>query len=390
MPLRTFSCYKVKIPERVALDQGHGLGRSLWVDAPVETSWAIEIASPLSLLTRTAEGAVFDELELTILGKTMNHAKYQNVVGVDVASEKLDIHDTLSNCHSIIANDRTEIESFVNCIVHRKQSTLVVMEATGGYENQLVDALHAAEIDCSVVNPLQIRNFAKGCGLMEKNDKIDAQIIARFGQVVEPILKKKPSESEKKLRALVHRRDQILSQVSIEHNRKKQTADSETKSMIEQALLFYKQQIKDVDRRIAEVMTQCESLAAKAKILESCPGVGAATIGMLLSELPELGQLNRGQIAKLVGVAPIAKDSGKKQGKRTTFAGRAMIRKVLYMAALVSTRYNAAMKRFYQRLLAKGKPKKLALVAVMRKLIVTLNTMVKNKELWSESKLALK
>ena len=331
-----------------------------------------------------------DELELTILGKTMTQSKYQNVIGVDVASLKLDIHNAHFKQHSIIANDRSEIESFVKRIVRSKQSTLVVMEATGGYENQLVDALHDAEIDCAVTNPLQIRNFAKGCGLLEKNDKIDAQIIARFGQVVEPILKKKPSESEKKLRAMVHRRDQILSQVAAEHNRKKQTADSETKSMIEQALRFYKQQIKDVDRRIAQVVAQCETLATKAKILESCPGVGAATIGMLLSELPELGQLNRGQIAKLVGVAPITKDSGKKQGKRATFAGRAMIRKVLYMAALVSTRYNAAMKRFYQRLLAKGKPKKVALVAVMRKLLVTLNTMVKNNQPWSERKLALK
>lgn len=320
----------------------------------------------------------------------MNQTKYQNVIGVDVASLKLDIHDTRSEQHSIIANDVAEIESFVKRIARSKQSTLVVMEATGGYENRLVEALHAEDIDCAVVNPLQIRNFARGCGLLEKNDKIDAQVIARFGQVVETNLKQKPSESEKKLKALVHRRDQILSLVGAENNRKKQMADLETKKMIEQAILFYKKQIKDVDRRIAQVLAQCKTLAAKAKILESCPGVGAATIGMLLSELPELGQLNRGQIAKLVGVAPIAKDSGKKQGKRATFAGRSMVRKVLYMAALVATRYNVAMQNFYQRLLAKGKPKKLALVAVMRKLLVTLNTMVKNNELWNETKLVLK
>ena len=312
----------------------------------------------------------------------MNNDSYQNYVGVDVASKKLDIFDSKTRTHSIILNTPEEIETFVQQIKLSKVKTLVAMEATGGYESLLAGALQANKIACSVSNPLQVRNFAKGCGMIEKNDKIDARMIARFGQVVQPKTKEKPSESERKLKALVHRRDQILSQLYAENNRKQQTFDLETKAMIEQAIKFYKDQIKEVDKRISQVLAACKTLTQKAKILDSCPGVGAATIGMLLSELPELGRINRGQIAKLVGIAPIAKDSGQKIGKRATYAGRSMVRKVLYMAALVATRFNPTLQHFYQRLLAKGKPKKVALVAVMRKLLVTLNTMIKNNECW--------
>ncbi len=313
---------------------------------------------------------------------------YRKVIGIDVASRKLDLFDSKTGQHRIIANSSEEIESLVRKIERSRTKTLVVMEATGGYENLLVEALHDKNIDCAVVNPLQIRNFARGCGLIEKNDKIDAQAIARFGEVVAPKLRKKPTESEKKLKSLVHRRDQILAQLSAERNRLKQTADEETKAMIQQAIEFYKDQIKHVDKRIEQVLKKCQLLAAKAEILLSCPGVGAATTAMFLSELPELGTLNRGQIAKLVGVAPLAKDSGQKEGKRSTYAGRSMVRKVLYMAALVATRYNATMQAFYQQLIARGKPKKVALVAVMRKLLVTLNVMVRNNEQWSEPSLA--
>ncbi len=313
---------------------------------------------------------------------------YENVIGVDVASRKLDVYDSSSGSHSIVANEFSEITSWVKKVGGSKKNVLVVMEATGGYETSLVEALHAEGIACAVSNPLQIRNFARGCGLIEKNDKLDACIIARFGEVVKPTLKEKQSESERKLKSLVRRRDQILSQVSAESNRKKQTRDEETNAMIDSAVMFYKQQIKEVDQRIKQILDECETLRNKTQILQSCPGVGLATVGIMLSELPELGRLNRGQVAKLVGVAPIANDSGNKAGKRSTFAGRAMIRKVLYMAALVSTRYNPTMQQFYKRLVAKGKPKKVALVAVMRKLLVTLNAMIKNNSLWRENTLA--
>lgn len=314
--------------------------------------------------------------------------KYKRVIGVDVAKKKLDIYNAKTQQQLTLDNSDEAITSFLQEIKRSRCKTLFVMEATGGYEQLLVELLHRQGLDCAVVNPLQIRNFARGCGLIEKNDQLDAQIIARFGAVVTPKLREKPSESEAKLKALVHRRDQILTQVAAEKCRLDQTPDHETKALIQSAIQFYKAQIRTVDQRIEQVLGQCQVLATKAHILQSCPGVGAATTGTLLSELPELGRLNRGQVAKLVGVAPLANESGQHKGQRKTHAGRSMVRKVLYMAALVSTRYNARLKAYYQRLVIQGKPKKVALVAVMRKLLVTLNVMIREQQTWSEPTLA--
>lgn len=314
-------------------------------------------------------------------------AVYTNVFGVDVASRKLDIHDDSKGLHQTIDNDVAAVAKFVKSI-RRRAKVLVVMEATGGYEQTLVDALHEADIDVAVCNPLQVRSFAKGVGIIEKNDPIDAAVIARFGKVVEPKLREKPTESERKLKAFVHRRDQMLSAISAERNRLAQCRDTDICEAIEQAIAFYKQQIKTIDKKIAQTIEATDAMAAKAKILLSCPGVGKATVGMFLAELPELGRLSRGKIAKLVGVAPIVRDSGQKEGRRSTFAGRSLVRKVLYMAALVATRHNLRMKEFYQRLLSKGKPAKVALVAVMRKLLVTLNVMIREEKNWREPSLA--
>lgn len=313
---------------------------------------------------------------------------YTSFIGVDVASRKLDLHDSLKGKHQTIQNSADAIQSYIEKLLRRKGKFLVVMEATGGYEQPLVDALHDAQIDVAVCNPLQVRSFAKGIGIIEKNDPIDAAMIARFGEVVRPKLREKPTQSQRKLKALVHRRDQILGQQSAERNRLAQTRDPDMREIIEQAVAFYKNQLKVIDQKIAQTIQECEIMQRKSDLLTSCPGVGVATVAMMLAELPELGQLNRGKIAKLVGVAPIVKESGLKQGKRSTYAGRSIVRKVLYMAALVATRYNAPMKQFYQRLLAQGKPTKVALVAVMRKLLVVLNIMLREENLWREPSLA--
>ncbi len=318
-------------------------------------------------------------------GTTMYHSKYHNVIGIDVASRKLDLHDLQNSKHQVIDNDRSAIQQFVRQCNATGTSVLIVMEATGGYEQHLVDALLEANVDCSVVNPLRIRQFANGCGKLEKNDKIDAKMIAEFGAFVAPILKERLSPARTKLRALVHRRSQILSQCSAERNRIAQTHDTDVRALVEESLEFYGKQMKNVDKQITAMIRAYDELSRQADILTSCQGVGPATAGMLLAELPELGQLNRGQVAKLVGVAPIARDSGLKEGKRKTHAGRALIRKVLYMAALVSTRHNPRFKAFYESLVKRGKPKKVALVAVMRKLLVTLNAMIKNQKNWQDS-----
>lgn len=313
---------------------------------------------------------------------------YQTVIGVDVASGKLDIHDSSKGNHQQIDNSCQAIDRLVAKWVKRKTKILVVMEATGGYEQLLVDALHDADIDVAVANPLQVRSFAKGIGVIEKNDPIDAAVIARFGQVASPKLKEKPTPGERKLKALVHRRDQMLSQLGAERNRHAQTTDADMREVIEQAITFYKGQIKTIDNKIAATIEACTALKQKSDLLNSCPGVGVATTAILLAELPELGKLNRGAVAKLVGVAPIVKDSGKKEGKRSTYGGRSMVRKVLYMAALVSVKHNSRLKEFYIRMISSKKPFKVAIVAVMRKLLVTLNVMIREEKNWREPSLA--
>ena len=318
-------------------------------------------------------------------GKTMFHSKYDNVVGVDVASRKLDLRDIKGNPHEVIANTLPAIRKWIGRVTTDGQSLLVVMEATGGYETLLIDALHEAEIDCAVVNPLRVRQFAIACGKLEKTDKTDARIIAEFGAVVAPVLKQPLTPELRTLRALVQRRAQIVALCSAEQNRCERANDPDVQEMIESSLKFHRQQLRDVEQRIAAVIRSCHEMAAKSAILNSCCGVGPATIAVLLSELPELGQLNRGQIAKLVGVAPINRDSGTTERKRRTHAGRATVRKVLYMAALVGTQRNAKLKTYYQSLLTRGKPKKVALVAVMRKLLITLNAMIRKQQMWQDT-----
>lgn len=319
----------------------------------------------------------------------MYHQKYKRIIGVDVASRKLDVYDNVTNRHQVIDNSAKSVQQFLKRLADTKDEILVVMEATGGYERNLVDVLHETGVDTAVVNPLRVRQFAKGCGKIEKNDKIDAKVIAEFGAVVPPVLHQQLPPSRRKLQSLVHRRDQILSQLQSEKNRYAREVDDEMKQMIETAVAFYDVQCKQIDKLISKTIAESEELSAASEIMRSCPGVGPVTTAVLLSELPELGKINRGQVAKLVGVAPIANDSGQQRGKRQTIAGRTKVRKVIYMAALVATQKNQRLKGFYQSMLKRGKPKKVALIAVARKLLVTLNSMTKSQQMWRETQLAL-
>lgn len=319
----------------------------------------------------------------------MLQSNYERIIGVDVASRKLDVFDSSTNKHQVIKNSIDSITQFSKKIADCQSNVLVVMEATGGYERELLDMLHEFKIDCAVINPLRARQFAKGCGKLEKNDKIDAQILAEFGAVVPVKLHQQPSKDRRKLQRLVQRRSQILSHLQAEENRLSKEEDKEMQAMIESAIAFYKQQRKEIDKVISKAIEHSKELAGQSKLLRSCPGVGPVTSAILLSELPELGRLNRGQVAKMVGVAPIANDSGMRSGKRQTQAGRRKVRKVLYMAALVATQKNQRFKKFYQAMLQRGKPKKVALIAVARKMLVALNSMTKNNQNWRETNLAL-
>ena len=304
---------------------------------------------------------------------------FTTVIGVDIAKAKLDVafHDETIN----VKNTEKDI---LSKLIGRIDSelTIVVMEATGGYEERLVSLLHQHGISLAVVNPRRVRDFAKGIGMDAKTDPIDAGVIAFYGRVVKPAPQLAKSDEEKKLKALVGRRRQLLDLIGQENNRLQQTADREIEKYIRKSLEALKKQLKSIDSRLAKCVQQDTANERKIEIMDSVKGIGPVAISTFLAELPELGELNRAEIAKLVGVAPMNNDTGQRSGKRRTIGGRSYVRRVLYMATLAATRFNPQIKSFYQRLLSKGKEKKVALVAAMRKLLTVLNTLIKKDELW--------
>lgn len=309
--------------------------------------------------------------------------KFARVIGVDVSSEKLDLFDSGTGKALELTNSRDAIMRFAKKI-ENPQETLVICEATGAYEHFLVDVMHELGFQVCVANPRQVRQFANGHGFLEKTDRIDAQILAKFGQQVEVNLATPRTEQEKRLIALVRRRSQVLQMLGQEENRTGQCFDEVALQLLKQTISFLKNQLKSLDQVIQQALAEVAKTTPKIEILSSVPGVGPVTTATLYCELPELGKLNRCQIAKLVGVAPLARQSGKSDGKRPVRGGRSQARKVLYMAALVATRKNPLIKSYYEKMLKRGKPKKLALVACIRKLLVILNEMVYRQEKWLE------
>jgi transposase len=315
-----------------------------------------------------------------------DHYPFSQFLGVDVSKATLDFAFADAKNSLSIKNSEEEIVSQLIGKISDPQSTIVVMEATGGYEQLLVELLHQHGIAMAVVNPRRVRDFADGIGRDAKTDPLDAALIAFYAQVVKPQPQAAKSEDQKKLQALVERRRQLLDLMNQENNRLQQTTDQEIREYIRNSLESLKKQVKTIDERLANCIRTDTENARKIEILESIKGLGPVTVSTLVAELPELGMLNRGQIAKLVGVAPLNCDSGQKSGQRRTFGGRSYVRRVLYMATLVATRFNPKIKAFYQRLLSEGKAKKVALTAAMRKLLTILNTLIKNDELWSDKK----
>ena len=313
----------------------------------------------------------------------MTQNAYQSFVGIDVSKAKLDVALSPQGTVETIENKTTTIRDLINRRIANLGDTLVVVEATGGYESLVVDCLHSAKIAVAVVNPQRVRDFAKGVGWDAKTDPIDAKLIAYYGEVVGPKPSVAKSRAEKDLTALVIRRRQLLKMITMESNRLGQASQA-VAGFIKESLKSMKKQVETLDHLISKGVHADAASKAKVEIMQSVKGIGPVAISTFITELPELGMLSRGQIAKLVGVAPINHDSGKHQGKRKTGAGRSSVRRVLYMSALVATRHNPRIRVFYQRLLAAGKPKKLALVAAMRKLLTILNTLIKRNEQWAE------
>jgi transposase len=249
----------------------------------------------------------------------------------------------------------------------------------------LREALHGQQLRMSVINPRQIRDFARARGELAKTDAIDALMIACFAATFNPEPDDPPSPAQERLRALRARRQQVVHSLTQEKNRLATAPDEEARASIKEAIGFYNQQLRELDRRIAELTSTDPAFRERLALLVTVPGIGSVTASGLLAELPELGAMNRGQAAKLVGLAPINRDSGTLRGKRMIGGGRVHVRRSLYMATIVATQHNALIRRHYRQLLARGKAKMTALVACMRKLLLILNAMIKNNSRWKNT-----
>jgi len=301
-------------------------------------------------------------------------------VGIDVSKAWLDIALHPGQESWRIENTQKGIRTLIQHF-QSLQIEQIVVEATGGYEAQLVDKLSLVALPVSRVNPLRVRKFAQGLNWLAKTDKIDAKVLALFGEKAQPRRVVLPSAAEKRLSALLKRRKQVLDMLTAEQNRM-DLAEKDVQAYIEKIIQVLKKQLEDLDTQIHDLIDQTPELKQKQDLLQSVPGVGKVLSATLVSQVPELGCCDRKEIAALVGVAPFNHDSGKKRGKRMIRGGRAFIRNVLYMATLSATRFNPIIQAMYQRLLTAGKQKKVAIVACMRKLLTILNAIIRTQTAW--------
>ena len=303
-------------------------------------------------------------------------------VGIDVSKAQLDVAVRPTGKRWTLPYDQTGIEGLIPQIVDLEPA-LVLLEATGGLELPLVAALAAAALPVVVVNPRQVRDFAKATGTLAKTDTLDAGVLAHFADAVRPEVRPLKDSETQVLNSLTARRRQVMTMLVSEKNRLG-TAISAVSPRIEAHIAWLEQELSDLDKGLRQTLRRSPVWREKDDLLRTVPGVGEQISLTLLANLPELGTLNRRQIAALVGVAPYNRDSGTLRGKRAVWGGRSRVRAVLYMGALVASRHNPAIRDFYQRLLAAGKPKKVALVASMRKLLVILNGMLKHGSPWCD------
>lgn len=311
----------------------------------------------------------------------------QGYVGIDVAKRHWDVGINGQKQVTRFVADQDGLQSLMDWL-ESIAPMLVCVEATGGYERVLVEALHQRGIPVSVINPRQARDFARAMGQLAKTDKIDALVLARFAAQMNPTPSEPPRENQQRLQSLRARRQQVVQMLTQEKNRLGTAPNAEIAESIRRAIEFYQEQLEELDRQIAEVTQNDVQLCQAMKLLTSVPGVGDVTAAALLADLPELGTLSRGQAAKLVGLAPINRDSGTLRGKRMIGGGRSQVRRSLYMATLVATKHNEVIRTYYHRLIAAGKAKMTALVASMRKLLLILNAMLKNQTTWNQAIIA--
>jgi transposase len=301
-------------------------------------------------------------------------------VGIDVSKAWLDIavHEKEETFRA--SNDEIGIAGLVKRLKKLKAG-LIVLEPTGGFEMLAGAQLSQAGLPMAVVNAKRVRDFARATGQIAKTDKLDAKVLAHFAAAVRPAIRSLRTEQEEQVTALMTRRRQVIDILTVEKNRLV-TVRAKMRTAIEAHLQWLSSHLKELDEEIEEFVKSLPVWKDKDALLQSVPGVGRVTSATLLALLPELGLLNRQEIAALVGVAPLNKDSGKKRGRRRVYGGRADVRSVLYMAALSAKKFNPVIRRFYERLIQHGKEKKAALTACMRKLLVILNAMLRSNQSW--------
>jgi transposase len=305
--------------------------------------------------------------------------------GIDVAKEHLDVALYPAGAAERVPHDEAGIARLV-AHLEAQAPALVVLEATGGWETAVLGALAAAGLPVAAVNPRQVRDFAKSLGRLAKTDGIDAQVLARFAHATRPTPRPLPDAQTRELAALVARRRQVVEMLVMEKNRLRLAAPA-VRPDIQAHIAWLEGRKERLQAELGALLQQSPLWRAQEQLFQTVKGLGPVARATLLAELPELGRLNRKQIAALVGVAPFNRDSGAWRGKRRIWGGRAPVRTALYMAVLATVRWNATLKAFYAQLRQRGKPKKVALVACMRRLVVILNAMVKHHTPWQPAPL---
>jgi transposase len=301
-------------------------------------------------------------------------------IGIDVSKRALDVAVRPTDWERRFDNDEAGRNELVEW-VRARAPQLIVLEATGGLEMPITGALLAAGLPVRVVNPRQVRDFAKAVGLLAKTDRLDAKVLARFAEVVKPELRAIPDKEAQEFGQRMARRRQLIEMLVAEKNRR-HTVEGPLRERLDEHLDWLSLAIKELDAEIGHLVKRSPAWCEKEALLLTVPGIGPVVSRTLLSELPELGELSHNQIAALAGVAPFNRDSGRYRGKRKIAGGRSPVRSMLYMAATVASRFNPAIKTMYERLLAANKPKKVALVACMHKLLTILNAMLKHHTIW--------
>jgi transposase len=310
------------------------------------------------------------------------------IIGIDVSKDKLDVFNSSNGKHYVILNTKASISSFFKNKLSVDEIKLVIFEATGGYEKRLLCYVLQQDIAYHKAHPLRAHRFAQCKGSFAKTDKIDAKMLALYGSGKDIVPDEKVSMIQLKIKEYSSRRNQLKGIITAETQRLKVVnIDKQITNSIKRSIKLNSRELELISNKLKEIIQSCAALKNKYELLQSAKGIGPEVASILVTDFSELGKLSREQISHLLGVAPQTKDSGKKRGYRSISQGRFYVRKALYMSALVASRFDPRMKKFYEKLLAKGKAKKVALVAVMRKIIIMLNAMVKYNTPWQSERI---